>query len=232
MSNILTLLDLSPFIDNISYIIHGIWYNIIVFLISALVAVLIGLFVCLIGLSKRNAVRFVGLQYTQIFRSAPEYVLILWIYIALPSIFSSYVGIDFTFSPMFAAIIALGLVSSGYFSETFRSGFGAIPTGHIEAAQALGMSYFNIVSRIMIPQAVKLMLPEGLNNLVSLFKATTIVSVVSVPDLLYRVNVLNQYEMKPIPLYTGVAFVYFVLIFTFSFFARTFGNYWRKRASR
>ena len=102
-------------------------------------------------------------------------------------------------------MIALGFVYSGYFAETFRAGIQSIPAGHLEAGRACGMSERLILWRIILPQVVRRMLPEAINLFVSLFKATTIVSLIAVPDLMYQVSMVMQQEMRPLPLYTGAA---------------------------
>ena len=109
----------------------------------------------------------------------------------------SLIGRRLEFPPFLSAVIALGLVYSGYFAETFRAGIQPIPKGQIEAGRACGMSERLILWRIILPQVVRRMLPEAINNFVSLFKATTIVSLIAVPDLMYQVSMVTQQEMQP-----------------------------------
>jgi ABC-type amino acid transport system permease subunit len=110
-------------------------------------------------------------------------------------------------------VIALGFVYSGYFAEAFRAGIQAIPQGNLDAGRAFGMSERLILWRITLPQVVRRMLPEALNLFISMFKATTIVSLIAVPDLMYNVSMVIQQEMRPLPLYTGAAITYFLIIF-------------------
>ena len=126
-------------------------------------------------------------------------------------------------------MIALGFVYSGYFAETFRAGIQSIPLGHSEAGRAFGMSDFQILRRIILPQVVRRMLPEALNQFVSLFKATTIVSLIAVPDLMYQVSMVIQQEMRPLPLYTGAALTYFFVIFLASTAVRALSERWRQK---
>jgi polar amino acid transport system permease protein len=97
-------------------------------------------------------------------------------------------------------------------SETVRGGLLSIPRGHIEAAMSIGMSGWTILRRIMFPQAIRRMLPEALNQFVSLFKATSIVSLIAVQDIMYRVSMINVQEMRPLPLYTGAALLYCAVV--------------------
>jgi polar amino acid transport system permease protein len=126
-------------------------------------------------------------------------------------------------------VIALGLVYSGYFAETFRAGIQSIPLGQIEAGRACGMPERLILWRVILPQVVRRMLPEAVNQFVSLFKATTIVSLIAVPDLMYQVSMVTQQEMRPLPLYTGAALTYFAIIFLASSLVRALAERWRQK---
>lgn len=224
------LLNFSLFLENLGYILPGLLYNFLVFLGAAGLALTFGLTIALARNNRSWPLRAFGTIYTETFRNAPEYVLVLWVHYVVPVLLSQMLTTTLKFPSVFSAILALGLASSGYFAETFRAGIQAIPRGHVEAALSLGISRAQTMRRIVLPQAVRLMLPEGLNNLVSLFKATTLVSLISVPDLLYKIQVVNQYEMKPLPLYTGAAIIYFLLIFLLSSLARLASERWRARS--
>jgi polar amino acid transport system permease protein len=104
-----------------------------------------------------------------------------------------------------------------------------VPKGHVEAAEALGMVRGLVLRRILLPQALRQMLPEMLNQGVSLFKATTLVSLIAVPDLMYNVSMITSQEMRPLPLYTGAALVYCAIIFCFASLVRVFGDRWRAK---
>lgn len=223
------VLDLSLFIRNLGYLLPGLGFNFLVFFLSALLALALGLGIALLRVGRGFAGRALATVYTEFFRNTPEYVLVLWVHYVVPVLLSQLLAARFNFSPILSSVLALGVASSGYFAETFRAGIQAVPRGHVEAGLALGLTRGQITRRIVLPQAIRLMLPEGLNNLVSLFKGTTLISLIAVPDLLYKTQVLNQYEMRPLPLYTGVALVYFALIFAMSATARFFGERWRSR---
>lgn len=222
-------LDLSLFIAHLDYLLPGLGYNFLVFFLAALLALVLGLSIALLRIGRLSIGRTIAAIYTEFFRNTPEYVLVLWVHYVVPALLTHFLATSLNFSPILSSVLALGVASSGYFAETFRAGIQAIPRGQVEAGLALGLSRTQIMRRLILPQAVRLMLPEGLNNLVSLFKGTTLISLIAVPDLLYKAQVLNQYEMRPLPLYTGVALVYFGLIFAMSATARFFGDRWRTR---
>ena len=172
--------------------------------------------------------RAAGTVYIEIVRNCPDYVMLVWVHLVMPLLIGLLIARRVEFDPFLSSVIALGLVYSGYLAETFRAGLLAIPRGNIEAGRAVGMSEFLILRRISLPQVVRRMLPEAMNNFVSLFKATTIVSLIAVPDMMYRVSMVTAQEMKPLPLYTGAALTYFVVILAFSSLARWWGERWRQ----
>ncbi len=211
-------------------LLPGIYYNFYVFFLTVGVALGLGLAAAVLRLSPNFMLRGIGTVYAELCRNTPEYIVLVWIFYVPPLLLSIALDGNVSFSPLLAAVIALGLSSSGYFTETFRAGILAVPKGHTEAARALGMSRMLALRRIVLPQAVRYMLPEAMNQFVSLFKATTLVSLIAVPDLLYQVSLVSIATGKAIPLYSGAAIVYFLLIFSFSMLARRFSDPWRGKS--
>ena len=208
----------------------GLLYNFYVFFLTVGLAIGLGLVAAVLRLSRNFVVRSIGTVYSELCRNAPEYVTLIWIFYVPPLLLSIALNQNVSFTPLIAAVIALGLSSSGYFSETFRAGILAVPAGHVEAARSLGMSRMLTLRRIILPQAVRHMLPEAMNQLVSLFKGTTLVSLIAVPDLLYQVSIVSAQESKALPLYSGAALVYFVLIYGFASLAQRFSDPWREKS--
>ena len=206
-------LDLSVFWEYRDVLLRGLAVNFYVFAAAAVVALGIGLLAALLRVSRLPPMRWIGTLHVEIFRNAPEYIMVVWVHFVLPLLLSLLLAKRLEFNPFLSSVIALGFVYSGYFAETFRAGIEAIPKAHIEAGRACGMSERLILWRIVLPQVVRRMLPESLNQFISLFKATTIVSLIAVPDLMYQVTMVTQQEMQPLPLYTGAALVYFAVIF-------------------
>jgi polar amino acid transport system permease protein len=229
MDNLRESLDLSLFWDYRAVVLRGLGFNLGVFGSAGMVAMVLGLLACLARLGRRRWLARLAAGYAETFRSAPEYVLLIWVHYVPPLLLSLATGIKISFSPFASAVIALGLAYSGYLSETFRAGILAVPRGHVDAAAALGMAPRLTLRRIVLPQAVRHMLPEAMNQAISLFKATTLVSLIAVPDLMYRVSMIAAQEMRPLPLYTGAALVYCVLIFGFASTVRLASERWRRR---
>jgi His/Glu/Gln/Arg/opine family amino acid ABC transporter permease subunit len=227
--NLRESLDLSLFWEYRAILLQGLRFNAYVFAGAGGLAIVLGLLACLARIARSRLLAAAGGVYAELFRNAPEYVLLIWVHYVPPLLLTLALGTKISFTPLFSAIAALGLAYSGYLAETFRAGIEAVPKGHVEAAEALGMTRLRILRRIVLPQAVRHMLPELLNQLVSLFKATTLVSLIAVPDLMYNVSMITSQEMRPLPLYTGAALVYCAIIFVAATGVRVFGDRWRAR---
>ena len=227
--NLREMLDLALFWEYRQILLAGLAFNFYVFSVSAVAAVVLGLLAALGRVNTLRPLRWLGAIHVETFRNAPDYVMLVWVHFVLPLLLSQALGQRISFPPFVSAVIALGLVYSGYLAETFRAGIQAVPKGQIEAARACGMGGGLIMRRIILPQAVRMMLPEAMNNFVSLFKATTIVSLITVPDLMYNVSMVTQQEMRPLPLYTGAAITYFLLIWGVAALARLGSERWRRK---
>jgi polar amino acid transport system permease protein len=221
--------DLSLFWEYRAILLQGLLFNAMVFVCAAAVALSVGLGAALLRVNRWFPARWLGTLHVEVFRNAPDYIMLVWVHFVLPLLISKLIGRRVEFHPFLSAVIALGFVYSGYFAETFRAGIQAIPRGNLDAGRAFGMSEALILWRITLPQVVRRMLPEALNQFVSLFKATTIVSLIAVPDLMYNVSMVTQQEMRPLPLYTGAALTYFLIIFVLASGVRAFSERWRRK---
>ena len=223
------LLDPGLFWEYLAVLLRGLAWNAYVFLAAAGLALALGLAAALLRVSRAPPARWLGTLHVELFRNAPDYIMVLWVHFVLPILLGRALGRRLEFDPFVSAFVALGLVYSGYLGETFRAGIQAVPRGHVEAGRACGLSERVILWRIVLPQVVRRMMPEAVNQFVSLFKATTIVSLIAVPDLMYGVSMVIQTEMRPLPLYTGAAVVYFVVIFAAAAALRLASERWRAK---
>ena len=223
------ILDLQLFWEYRAVLLRGLAVNFYVFIAAAVLALSLGLGAALLRNSRAAPLRWLGTLHVEIFRNAPDYVMVVWVHFVLPLLIGVVLHSRFEFNPFVSAMIALGFVYSGYFAETFRAGIEAVPAGHLEAARSLGMGEGLILRRIVLPQVVRSMLPESINQFISLFKATTIVSLIAVPDLMYQVSMITQQQMRPLPLYTGAAITYFVIVLVAGSSLRVLADRWRAR---
>jgi polar amino acid transport system permease protein len=227
--SLIEALDPSLFWEYRQVLLRGLAFNAYVFFAAAAVALTVGLGAALLRINRAWPFRWIGTVHVELFRNAPDYIMVVWVHFVLPLLLGLLIGRRLEFHPFVSAVIALGFVYSGYFAETFRAGIQSIPLGHIEAGRSCGMAEFLILRRIVLPQVVRRMLPEAINNFVSLFKATTIVSLIAVPDLMYQVTMVTQQEMRPLPLYTGAALTYFAVIYLIAGLVRLLSERWRNR---
>ena len=144
--------------------------------------------------------------FIEIFRCTPLLVQLIWIYYALPVL----IGVEM--SAATACFLSLSLYAGSFYAEIFRGGIEAIDIGQWEAGRALGMRRARIFRRLILPQAIRVMIPSFINQTITQLKNTSLVSVVAVGDLLYQGTVVTAATYRPLEIYTLVAAVYFVVL--------------------
>jgi His/Glu/Gln/Arg/opine family amino acid ABC transporter permease subunit len=155
---------------------------------SLAAAIVLGFFVALGALSRLRAVRSLSWVYNWIFRATPTLLQLFFIWYALPQIWTGFAGSWFT--PFMAAFIALSLNEAAYMSEIIRAGLMSVDPGQELAARALGMSRRQILRKVVVPQAVRIVIPPTGNEFITLLKLTSLAFVVSVHELLTSANEL------------------------------------------
>jgi polar amino acid transport system permease protein len=135
-------------------------------------------------------------------RTTPPLVQLFWIFFALPILIG--VRID----PYEAAVLTFSIQSSAFFAEVFRGGIISIEQGQWEAGRAIGMTHAQLMRRVILPQAVKRMIPAFLERVIELFKTTALVAAISYADLLYQANEISQSTYRTVEVYTVAAFMY------------------------
>jgi polar amino acid transport system permease protein len=202
------------FLEYRDVLVTGIWITVLLSVVSMLLAMVVGLVACLGTLARSRLIRAPSILYVEFCRNTPVLVQLVWVHYAWPEV----LGIKF--DAFTSSMIALALQSSGYLAEEYRAGIESIEKGQIEAAQSLGMTYRRLMRRIVIPQAFIRMVPGILNQFVTCFKSTSIVSIIAVPDLMYQAGLIVSATFLPMPVYTAVALTYFVLVFAVSSLVR------------
>ena len=163
-----------------------------------------GLSLAVARLYAPRVVKLLIRGYVDIFRSIPLLVLLIVDYYALP-----FVGIRL--SPFLSAVTALSLVSAAYTAEIFRAGIEAIPNGQFEASAALGLSNRHTMIDVILPQAIRVVIPPLTNNCINVMKDTALASVVAMPDLLKQATQAQALSANPTPL-IGAALIYIALL--------------------
>jgi polar amino acid transport system permease protein len=199
-----TFLNWDVFISSFPLLLSGLKITLLLGLVSILSGLVLGLFVALIRIYSVLPARLAAKIFTDVFRSIPLLVLLIVVYYALP-----FVGIRL--SPFMSAAVALSVVSAAYAAEIFRAGIEAIPKGQFEAAHALGLSYRHMMADVILPQAVRIVIPPLTNNSINVIKDTALASVVAMPDLLKQATQAQALEANPTPLIVA-ALMYIALL--------------------
>jgi polar amino acid transport system permease protein len=193
--------------DNLPFLLDGLKMTVALAVLSMAVSLLLGLLLSLARLSRWRVLRAVATGYTELIRGTPLLVQLLWIYYSLPIL------AGLVLSPFMTAFIGLTLNLTAFVAEVYRAGILSIARSQREAALALGMSGWQAMRRVILPQSVRRVIPPMGSIWVSLFKDTALVSVIAVPDLMYQGKVLAIDTYRPLEIYTAVALIYFVVTY-------------------
>ena len=169
------------------------------------IAVPCGIVVASVRLYGWAPLRAIATAYVELFRNLPLILVVYWAFYVLP------IATDLGLSPFATGIAALALNVTAYNAETFRAGIGSIRRGQLEAAMALGMSRAQAVRRIVLPQAVRRILPVLASTWVSLFKDTSLVSVIAVTELAYVAMQIRAQTFRVLEMLTAMAAIYWLL---------------------
>ncbi len=178
------------------------------------IGLLIGLVASLGSLSRFKVVRGFTVGFVEVFRCTPVLVQLIWFYYALPILS----GIEM--SPITASLLALSCYGGSFYAEIIRGGIVSIDKGQGEAGAALGMTPNQTMRRVLLPQALKRMIPPLMNQSIIQLKNTSLVSVLAVPDLVYQAQMAAHDSYRPLETYTAVAVSYFLILFPLTIFVR------------
>lgn len=207
-------LDFTVLNGYVSYVMKGTAITLLFTLVSALFGFIWGTVLSLFKISSIQPLRWFAAAYTSIFRGTPLLLQLFVIYYATPQLF------QYDISPLMAAGLAFGLNSAAYLSETIRGGIMSVDRGQREAALSLGIPYKTMMISIILPQAVKNILPALVNECIALLKESSLVSVIGVEDLMRRANVVGSDTFKYFEPLVFVGVIYYVLVLMLTFVAR------------
>lgn len=186
-------------------LMDGVVVTVLLTVMTMAIAVPGGIAVMLMRQSRFAAVRAIGTAYVELFRNLPLILLVYWAFYVLPLL------IDLRVSPFATGLIALSLNVSAYNSETFRAGVNSIRKGQTDAALALGMSRWQMMRKVVLPQALRRVLPVLASTWVSLFKDTSLVSVIAVGDLAHAALQVRSQTFRVLEMLTVMAAIYWCL---------------------
>ncbi|RWP56697.1 amino acid ABC transporter permease [Mesorhizobium sp.] len=176
----------------------------------------IGLLVALLQLTPWRLSRWTGRIWVEFFRNIPLLVLLMWIYYALPIFLQIQIGKET------AGILGLGFYASGFYAEILRAGIQSINRGQTDAAVALGMGYIQRMKRIVLPQALRRIVPPLVGQTIMQLKNTTLLSVLTIPDLLYQAGYIASFTYRPMEVYTVIGVIFILILFPLSALSRGF----------
>lgn len=178
-------------------------------LVSVVIALILGFFTALARISKIKILKAIGTIYVSIFRGTPLLVQIFVIYYGLPQI-------NIELDPISSGILALSLNAGSYLSESFRASILAVEKGQMEAAVSMGMTYGQAMRRIILPQSIRIAIPTLSNTYIILIKDTSLVSVITVTELLQMSTLVIAKTFEPLTIYLMAAALYWLVITFFT----------------
>jgi His/Glu/Gln/Arg/opine family amino acid ABC transporter permease subunit len=201
-------------LTNLKFLLSGMGVTIYISVISIIISMIVGFIVAIPSLAKNKFLTYINIGYVEIVRAIPLLVLILWIYYGLP------IMTGLSFSPFVSGIIALAISESAFQAEIFRAGINSIKKSQWEAGSSLGLTFYKRLRLVILPQAIKNILPALGNQFVYVLKMSSLVSIIGIADLTRKANELVVSTYRPLEIYTFLILEYLILILIVSFFVR------------
>lgn len=202
--------------DYKAVLLSGALFSFWIAIVSIFFGTVLGVFLALIKRTKIPILSDICSWYIYIFRSLPPLVLIIWIYYALPIV------INTSLSAFSSIILALSINLSAFIAETVRAGIESIPRGQYEAGIVLGMTPIQTMVKIILPQAVKNILPNLIGSYAMQLKNSSLASIIGINELLHQGNIVISNTFRPLEIYTAIAIIYSIIVLPFLFLSEYF----------
>lgn len=200
---------------NIKFLVNGMGATILLSLVAASISMTLGLLVALPGLSDKRGWRIVNRIYVEFVRAIPLLPMLFWVFYGLPIVFKS-MGLNVPIDPFWGAVITLALSDSAFTAEIYRAGIQSIAKGQREAAQTIGLTYAQAMRYVILPQAIRRILPPLANQFIYIVKMSAFASVIGMQELTRRANELVVTEYRPLEIYSLLIVEYLVLVLIIS----------------
>ncbi|AYD00608.1 amino acid ABC transporter permease [Neorhizobium sp. NCHU2750] len=197
--------DFSIVAHSLPFLLQGLWMSLWLTVVSGVIGLIAGFLVCLLATSSFPPLRWVAVLYIELFRCTPALIQLIWIFYCVPLLF------NIAFDPVPMAILALSLNITAFNAEAYRAAIQAIPSAHMDACTAIGLSSFQRTVYVILPQAVIAAIPVLVTNTIGLLQQTALVAVVGIADLMYQGKTLASQNYRPIETFTAVALIYFCI---------------------
>jgi polar amino acid transport system permease protein len=198
------LASLTGFHEWMPFLLRGAWMTVKLTVLGCILAVTLAFIAAFGKMSTIRAVRWLAVAYIEVFRGTSALVQLFWLFFVLP-----HFGI--TLDPFTTGVLALGMNVGAYGAEVVRGAIQAVPRGQYEASTALNMSYWAMMRRIIVPQALLAMIPPWGNLFIELLKATALVSLITITDLTFAAYQLNQTALRSVEIFSLVLVMYFFI---------------------
>jgi polar amino acid transport system permease protein len=200
---------------NVKFLVNGMGATILLSVIAASISIMLGLLVALPGLSERRRIRAINRVYVEIIRAIPLLPMLFWVFYGLPIVFKS-MGLNIQIDPFWGAVITLALSDSAFTAEIYRAGIQSIAKGQAEAAKTVGLNYLQTMRYVILPQAIRRILPPLANQFIYIVKMSAFASVIGMQELTRRANELVVTEYRPLEIYSLLIVEYLVLVLIIS----------------
>jgi polar amino acid transport system permease protein len=196
--------------ENLPFLMNGLKLTIVLSVVSIGASFFIGIFLALLRLSKRRIVRYPTIIYIETVRATPLLMVIFWVFFLLPILIHQKVN------PITSVLVSFIGFNSTYVAEIIRAGILALPKGQMEAARATGLSYAQLMTYIILPQAMKNMIPALINRFIATFKSTSLAYIIGVIEFFRAAVIVNNREFISYEIFAFVGMVYFVFCYSMS----------------
>ncbi len=193
--------------ENLPFLLRGLGMTCIATVLAMTVGLVVGLVVALMRLSPWRLLRAPASFFTEVFRTTPLLVQIVWVFTVLP------LTTGIMLSPFVSGLVALGLNVAAFMAEIYRAGITSVSRVQAQAGLALGMTRFQTMKRIVLPQAVRRIVPPTASMWVGLFKDTSLLAAIGVTEVMYQARVLAADTFRPLEIFTVTALIYFLLTY-------------------
>ncbi|PLS17332.1 nickel transporter [Bacillus sp. M6-12] len=213
--------DWSVIPQNIGLLLDGVLLTLQISALALIISIPVGVILGLCRISKYKIISFLATAYIEFIRGVPLLVLLFWIFFVL--------GKFLQLGPYWSAVLGLAAFSGAFVAEIIRAGIESVPKGQMESARSSGMTYFQAMRLIILPQAFRKMLPPLASQFIILIKDSSLVSVISVTDLTLVAKNLIVTSFRSLEVWTAVAILYFIITFTLSQVIRIFERKFKLR---
>lgn len=209
------------FVDSLPSLLSGLKVTLELSIISLIIAFILGIIFGIFSISNSKILKTISLVYVYIIRGTPLMIQAMIGYFGIAPLVAP------RSNPMYTAIIVLALNAGAYMSEIFRAGIQAVDKGQMEASRSLGVGYLKTMTKIILPQAIKVMIPSIINQFIVTIKDTSLLTVITIRELTTCGQIIVARNFRPLQTYTIVAIIYFIIITILSLVS----NYLERRMS-